>query len=117
MQLASPSCTPAEHAEHLSHPLHPGQNQLAKAAGIFRALADEHRLHLLFLLSQGEHCVSELASESGDDISTISQRLKVLKHENLVKGQRRGKHIYYRLQDQHITELVQNALAHASETP
>lgn len=114
MSLA-PDCLQESHPCQGQHPLHPGQAALGRAAAIFRALGDEHRLHLLFLLSQGEHCVSELASETGDDISTVSQRLKVLRNETLVTGERRGKHIYYRLRDAHITELVNNALAHASE--
>ena len=51
----------------------------------------------------------------GEDISTISQRLRVLRNEGLVSRRRQGKHIVYGLADQHVVELIANALAHAAE--
>jgi DNA-binding transcriptional ArsR family regulator len=81
------------------------------------AIGDVPRLRLLALLAQGEACVTELAESEGESISTISQRLRVLRGENLVLRKRRGKHINYVLADQHVMDLVFNALAHASEHP
>ena len=86
---------------------------LDKAARLFKALADTERLKLLAVLSEGEACVSELATK--DQMSTVSQRLKTLRMENLVSKKREGKHIIYRLTDQHVFELVENALAHVKE--
>ncbi|BDC50801.1 hypothetical protein F183_A31170 [Bryobacterales bacterium F-183] len=87
------------------------------ASRLFRALGEPSRLRLLALLAQGESCVTELALSEGDDMSAISQRLRVLRSENLVVRRRSGKHINYALADQHIVDLVFNALAHASESP
>ena len=84
-----------------------------RAAQLFKALADPERLKLMAILSQGEACVSELASK--DQMSTVSQRLKTLRMENLVTKQRDGKHIIYSLADQHVFELIENALAHVKE--
>lgn len=50
-------------------------------------------------------------------MSTISQRLRVLRSENIIVRRRRGKHINYALADQHVMDLVFNALAHATERP
>lgn len=86
---------------------------LEKAAQLFKALADPERLKLLTILAQGEACVSELATK--DQMSTVSQRLKTLRTENLVSKTRHGKHIIYRLADQHIYDLIENALEHAKE--
>ena len=86
---------------------------LEKAAQLFKALADLERLKLLTILSQGEACVSELATK--DQMSTVSQRLKTLRMENLVSKKREGKHVFYRLTDQHVYELIENALTHAKE--
>lgn len=88
-----------------------------RAARLFRALGDAPRLRLLALLAQGEACVSELAQTEKEEISTISQRLRVLRAEEIVVRRRQGKHVHYALADRHILELVQNALEHASETP
>ncbi|MCB9556868.1 MAG: helix-turn-helix transcriptional regulator [Deltaproteobacteria bacterium] len=86
-----------------------------RAAAIFRALGDPARLMLMARLARAEACVSELAAESGDGLSTISQRLRLLRAERLVLRRRDGKHIYYRLADQHVAELISNGLEHADE--
>ena len=61
--------------------------------------------------------MTELAEAEGESISTISQRLRILRSEHLVVSKRRGKHINYGLADQHVMDLLFNALAHASEAP
>lgn len=86
---------------------------LEKAARIFRALADPSRLRLLTILSEGEACVSELADK--DQLSTVSQRLRTLRNENLVSRRRNGKHLIYSLSDDHVLDMIVNALAHAGE--
>lgn len=90
---------------------------LSRAADLFAALGDPPRLRLLALLAQGPACVSDLAADEGEGMSTISQRLKVLRSASLVSRRRQGKHIVYSLADQHVVDLVFNALAHASEGP
>lgn len=114
--LPQPGCDPQDHRSPTRNPP-VGPESLERAAAIFRALGDVPRLRLLALLSQGPSCVSELAAAEGGDLSTISQRLRILRAERLVKRQRDGKHINYSLADQHILDLVFNALAHASEAP
>ena len=84
-----------------------------RAARIFRAAGDGPRLRLLQRLAGGELCVTELAED--DPLSTVSQRLRVLRMERLVKRRRDGKHIYYSLADDHIADLVQSAIEHAAE--
>ena len=85
------------------------------AAAMFDALGDPSRLKLIEYLSRGEACVSEIAAVYDESLSTISQRLKLLRSERLVKKRRDGKHIYYSLDDEHIEQLVRNALQHAEE--
>lgn len=86
-----------------------------RAAGLFRALGDVERLRLLACLAEQEWCVSELAEAADATMSTISQRLRVLRQEGLVLRRREGKHMYYSVADQHVSELVSNAIAHAAE--
>jgi ArsR family transcriptional regulator len=90
---------------------------IERAANLFRALGDSSRLRLLSRLIDGHRCVGELADAEKEAMSTISQRLRVLRTENIVVRHRRGKHIHYSLVDRHVAELVINALAHADETP
>lgn len=109
----APACDPRDHAGHALPVLRP--QAMERAAGIFRAIGDVPRLRLLALLSHGPACVTELAAAESENISTISQRLKVLHAENLVNRKRQGKHIHYTLADQHVVDLLFNAMAHATE--
>jgi len=88
---------------------------LERAARLFRAVGDVPRLRLLATLAQGEACVSELAAAEKENLSTMSQRLRVLRAEDIVTRRRQGRHINYSLTDQHVADMIFNALAHASE--
>ncbi len=94
-----------------------GTLALARAAAIFRACGDPERLRLLERLLHGEHCVSELAAASGEGLSTISQRLRLLRSEGIVGRRREGKHIFYTLSDRHVADLITNAIDHAAHHP
>jgi len=86
---------------------------LAAAAAMFRALADPERLRLLVRLASGEACVTDLADES--KLTTVSARLQTLHAVRLVSRRRDSRHIYYALADQHVLDLVKNAMEHAGE--
>src|SRR5689334_24926894 len=112
-----PSCTVDEHGvESARRPL-VDEAALERASRLFRAIGEPSRLRLLSRLAQGEMCVTELAASERESLSTISQRLRVLRSENIILRRRRGKHINYALADQHVMDLVFNALAHATERP
>ena len=80
---------------------------------MLRAGGDPARLQILDLLLSGEHQVSEIAEMTDAEMSTTSQRLRVLLTENLVKRRREGRDMYYRLADAHVETLVRNVLEHA----
>ncbi len=84
-------------------------------ASLFSALGEVSRLRLLELLFDGPRCVSELAHETEQSMSLISQRLKILHQARLVNKERQGKHIYYSLSDEHIVQLLNNAFDHVEE--
>jgi DNA-binding transcriptional ArsR family regulator len=93
----------------------PSQAQIEAGAAIFRALGDPERLRLLVRLSESEACVSELAEEEGQKITTVSARLRELYAVRLVKRRREAKHVFYALADEHVLPLIRNAIDHAAE--
>jgi ArsR family transcriptional regulator, lead/cadmium/zinc/bismuth-responsive transcriptional repressor len=95
----------------------PAAASVERAANLFRALGEPARLRLLSRLVGQYCCVGDLAEAEGEAMSTISQRLRVLRAENIVVRRRQGKHVLYGLVDSHVKHLVLNALAHAEETP
>jgi len=68
-------------------------------AAVFGALADSTRLKLVKLLQRQRDpdalCVNALAALLGVTQSAVSQHLRVLRATGLVKGERRGYHIHY----------------------
>ena len=106
-------CDPHEHRVHTHAPR--SQEVLIQTAALFHALGDTERLKVMELLFDGPHCVSELAEETGQSMSMISQRLKILHHAQLLERERSGKHIYYRLADEHVVHLLENAFDHVQE--
>lgn len=88
---------------------------IERAAAIFRALGDSSRLRTIQRLAQREACVSELAAQMQENLSTVSQRLRLMRSERLVKRRRDGKHIFYSLADDHVLEIIQSAFDHALE--
>jgi len=117
LDAVEPSCTAEEHSPERSPRPFVDDAALERASRLFRAIGEPARLRILSRLAQGEMCVTELAASEGESLSTISQRLRVLRSENIIVRRRRGKHINYGLADQHVMDLVFNALAHATERP
>ena len=66
-------------------------------AGIIKAMAHPTRLLIIDELSKGERCVCELRDIIGDDMSTVSKHLSVLKNSGIVESDKRGLQVFYRL--------------------
>ena len=109
----------SRHGGHPPRPLVrlPTRVQIEAAAEMFRALGDPERLRLLVRLAAGEACVSELAEDEGEKITTVSARLKTLFVVRLVKRRREAKHVFYALADEHLPPMLRNAIEHAAEDP
>lgn len=66
-------------------------------AAVLKAMAHPTRLLILNSLKKKEACVCELRDLVGDDISTVSRHLLVLKNAGLVAARREGNWLHYRL--------------------
>ena len=64
-------------------------------ANLCKALANKHRLAIIYTLGQGEMCVTDLATEIGVPIHNVSQHLRILQERLLVQSRRDGKRVYY----------------------
>ena len=111
---AEGQCGPEEHARRARRST-VSDDELERAASIFRAAGDISRLKLLYRLCDGEWCVTELADAAGVGLSTVSQQLRLLRAERIVARRRAGKHIFYSLADAHVSALIQSAIEHAAE--
>jgi ArsR family transcriptional regulator len=66
-------------------------------AEIIKAMAHPTRLLILNSLKKREICVCELRKLVGDDLSTVSKHLSILKNAGLVTARREGNWLHYRL--------------------
>ena len=91
------------------------QDELTRLSSVFKALADNGRSHILYLLTLDEFCVHDLAELIGLSQSATSHNLKILRRLRLVKTRKEGKLVYYQICDDHVTMLLNQGLEHAKE--
>lgn len=82
-------------------------------AATLQALATPSRLLILQALIVGEQTVGELVETVGMEQSAVSHQLRLLRNLGLVDTERRGRHIVYSLFDDHVAELIEQAIFHA----
>lgn len=80
---------------------------------MMRAAGDPARMRILELLLGGPMQVTEIAESMNAELSTTSQRLRILHTEELVVRERHGREVSYGLTDEHVRELIVNVLDHA----
>jgi DNA-binding transcriptional ArsR family regulator len=73
------------------------------------------RLHLVWLLAEGERDVGTLAEDVAQSVATVSHHLSKLKLAGLVRARREGKRQVYFVDDQHVVDIVQLAIRHHAE--
>jgi DNA-binding transcriptional ArsR family regulator len=81
-------------------------------AETMQALSTPSRLRILGRLHAGSCPVNELATAVGMESSAVSHQLRVLRHLGLVVGRRDGRRIVYDLHDDHVGELLEQAISH-----
>lgn len=85
---------------------------LAAVLETFRAVADPMRAQLVYLLTQRETSVNELAERVPVSASAVSHHLAKLRAIRLVRTRRDGNQIFNSIDDSHVVGLFREALAH-----
>lgn len=93
----------------------PDEGVVTPTVQLLKGFADETRLRILCLLRGREVCVHEIVDALDMSQSAISHQLRVLRDARLVSDRRDGRHVYYRLADEHVRDLLENALSHGAE--
>jgi DNA-binding transcriptional ArsR family regulator len=94
-------------------PRRPERDQIDLTVEVFRMLADGTRVELLWALLEQELPVNELAAIIGKPPAGVSQHLAKLRMARLVQTRRKGTQVFYRIENAHVRQLVQDALFHA----
>src|SRR5690349_24265825 len=81
-------------------------------ADTMQALATPSRVRILGHLHGGPCSVNDLADAVGMESSAVSHQLRLLRHLGLVVGRREGRRVVYDLYDDHVGELLEQAISH-----
>ena len=88
-------------------------DQTALIVEVFRMLADATRVQILWALADGELSVNELADRVAKPAPSVSQHLAKLRMARLVRTRREGTQVIYRLENDHVRQLVTDAVYNA----
>lgn len=93
----------------------PNEQQLIDLSEFFKVFGDSTRIKILYVLSQSEMCVCDIAKLLQMGQSAISHQLRLLKQMRLVSFRREGKTVFYRLADSHIQTILAQGMEHIEE--
>jgi len=88
-------------------------DQVDLVVEVFRMLADATRVQALRALVGGEMSVNDLATHVGKPAPSVSQHLAKLRMARLVRTRREGTTIFYSLENEHVSQLVVDAVYNA----
>ena len=94
----------------------PSEEVLYDTADFFKIFGDSTRLKLLFALAKGELCVGDLSEVVSLSQSAVSHQLRILRQSGAVRFTKRGKTVFYALDDNHVSNLVTQGLEHTLHT-
>ncbi len=83
-----------------------------EVAETMQALATPSRVRILARLKESPCSVGELAEAVGMEQSAVSHQLRLLRHLDLVVGERSGRRTIYALHDSHVGVLLEEAVYH-----
>lgn len=83
-------------------------NQEDLVVKIFKALGHPVRFKIMKFLSNGPKCVCKLNEEFEYSQANLSQHLRILKDAGLVKSEKVGLEMHYRLYNDSIKDIVDN---------
>jgi DNA-binding transcriptional ArsR family regulator len=95
-----------EEAKKLSTP--ESAAKLRRAEKLMGAVGDSNRMKILLLLSKREMCVCELESALGMPQPTVSHHLGLLEQADLLRRSKKGRFVFYEVQDTPALELLKN---------
>jgi ArsR family transcriptional regulator len=93
----------------------PDEEILYNLAELYKVFGDSTRIKILYVLSESEMCVCDIALLLSMSMSAISHQLRVLKQSRLVKFRREGKTVFYSLADDHVRTIIGQGIDHIEE--
>lgn len=88
-------------------------DELFAVAEFFKVLGDSTRIKIVCLLfDNGELCVSDIVNKVKVSRTAVSHQLRTLKDNHIVSFRKEGQMNYYRLDDEHVEEIINLTMIH-----
>ena len=108
-------CNPHEDAILRVKERMPSEDQYSELSEFFKIFGNPTRLKIISLLSVEDLCVCDICEALDLNQTTVSNQLRILRANNMVKYQNEGKMARYSLTDLHIEMIYKVGLEHILE--
>ena len=93
----------------------PTEDEYSELSEFFKIFGNPTRLKIISLLSIEDLCVCDICEALDLNQTTVSNQLRILRANNIVKYQKEGKMARYSLTDLHIEMIYKIGLEHILE--
>ena len=90
-------------------------DQVVELAEMFRLMSDPTRLKIILACLDHAAAVGEMAERLGISASLVSHHLRLLRAARLLQADRRGRQVFYAVQDEHIRSMLSDMVDHVAE--
>ena len=91
------------------------EETVVQVADVFRLMGDPTRLRVILICLIEPISVGDIAERLALSPSLVSHHLRLLKAARVLRGERRGKQIFYSALDEHIRCVTEDMVAHVGE--
>lgn len=86
--------------------------KLNELSVIYSALGEENRLSIVIYLLENPSNVSDIGKALEMPQPKVSHHLRILKDSRVVKAVKSGKNVIYKIDDDHIEEIIKLGMIH-----
>lgn len=91
------------------------EDLVSQLSVFYKIFGDTTRFKILYALDKSPLCVGDISALLNMSISAVSHQLKILRENDLVKTERKGKVVYYFLSDEHVQKTLECGIEHIQE--
>ncbi len=92
------------------------EDTVVQLADLFRLMGDATRLRIILTCLKEPISVGDIAERLTLSPSLVSHHLRLLKAARVLRGERRGKQIFYSALDEHVRCVIDDMVAHVGES-
>lgn len=91
------------------------ENLMYLLSEYYKTMSDLTRMKIVYVLTKGELCVQDICKLVNMSQTAVSYQLRILRAARLVKYHREGKNIFYSIDDEHVSQIINLTIDHINE--